>query len=293
MSDNYMKNWFKKHTKIYTILLRVYYQFVKRHIFGITGPIRSLPDFIIIGTARSGTTSLYYNICQHPCIIPAAYDELGFFDSNFHLGLNWYRSLFPTIFSKWVTKIKYKYAITGEDTPFYIWNSQVAKRILEIIPNVKLIVLFRNPIDRAYSNYHLGVRAGTENLSFEDAIQSELNRLKNIETDLDNVEKFTIPRSYVAKGFYAEQLQIWLKLFKRAQLLIISTEDFESNPQETLNKVYKFLSVPAFEIKNPEKHKVASYPKMQKETREFLIELFKKHNDTLFHMIDQKFDWDK
>ena len=101
-----MKSHLEKHPKLHILFQRVYFQFFKRHIFGITGPIRLLPDFIIIGTVRSGTTSLYSNICQHPCVLPAAYDELGFFDSNFHLGLNWYRSLFPTLFSKWIVKQK-------------------------------------------------------------------------------------------------------------------------------------------------------------------------------------------
>jgi hypothetical protein len=289
-----MKNWLKKYPKLYTLVQRSYFQFFKRHIFGITGPIRSLPDFIIIGTVRSGTTSLYYNICQHQCVLTAAYDELGFFDSNYHLGLNWYRSLFPTLFSKWVVKQKTQFAITGEDTPFYIWNPLVAKRILKIIPNVKLIVLFRNPVDRAYSNYHLAVREGSENLSFEDAIQSELDSLKNskIKSD-DDVKKYTIPRSYIAKGFYADQLKIWLKLFKSKQLFITSTEDFESNANNTLNKIYDFLEIPQINLKNLEKHKVASYPPMKDETRKFLVDLYKIHNEELFRMISKEFDWNK
>ena len=289
-----MKNWLKKYPKLYTLVQRSYFQFFKRHIFGITGPIRSLPDFIIIGTVRSGTTSLYYNICQHQCVLTAAYDELGFFDSNYHLGLNWYRSLFPTLFSKWVVKQKTQFAITGEDTPFYIWNPLVAKRILKIIPNVKLIVLFRNPVDRAYSNYHLAVREGSENLSFEDAIQSELDSLKNskIKSD-DDVKKYTVPRSYIAKGFYADQLKIWLKLFKSKQLFITSTEDFESNANNTLNKIYDFLEIPQINLKNLEKHKVASYPPMKDETRKFLVDLYKIHNEELFRMISKEFDWNK
>ncbi|MCV0410556.1 sulfotransferase [Nitrosopumilus sp.] len=288
-----MKNWLKKYPKIHRVFQRFYYQFVKRHIFAISGPLRSLPDFIIIGTARSGTTSLYYNICQHPCVLPAAYDELGFFDSNFHLGLNWYRSLFPTLFSKWIVKHNKKFAITGEDTPFYIWSPTVAKRILKILPNVKLIVLFRNPIDRAYSNYHLGVRAGSENLSFEDAIQVELNRLNNKIESENELEKYTTPRSYIVKGLYANQLKIWLELFNNEQLFIISTEDFESKPQETLDKIFDFLQIPKNHVVNPEKHKVASYPKMKSETRKFLIDFYKKPNAELFSMIGREFDWDK
>ena len=289
-----MKNWLKRHTFTRKILQKFYYQFFKRHIFGITGPIRSLPDFIIIGTARSGTTSLYNNICQHPCVLPAAYDELGFFDSNFHLGLNWYRSLFPTNFSKWNLKRKKKFAITGEDTPFYIWNPHVAKRILKILPNVKLIVLFRNPIDRAYSNYHLGLRAGSENLSFEDAIHAELENLKKFSNNSkSDIEKYTVPRSYIAKGFYAEQIKIWLKLFKHEQLYITSTENFELNPQEILNQIFEFLEIPIFQIPYQKKYKVASYPKMKHETREFLLDFYKKPNHELFQLIGKEFAWNK
>ena len=283
----------KNNKVIHDLFQKLYYQLYQRNFYALTGPIRSLPDFIIIGTARSGTTSLYYNICQHPCVLPAAYDELGFFDSNFHLGLNWYRSLFPTLFSKWIVKHNKKFAITGEDTPFYIWSPAVAKRILKILPNVKLIVLFRNPVDRAYSNYHLGVRAGSENLSFEDAIKVELNRLNDKIEPENKLERYTTPRSYIAKGFYADQLKIWLKLFKNEQLLIISTEDFESKSQETLDKIYDFLQIPKNHVVNPEKHKVASYPKMKSETRKFLVDFYKKPNAELFSMIGQEFDWDK
>ena len=74
-----------------------YHRFVKRGVAGITASSRVLPDFIMVGTVRSGSTSLYYNICEHPSVIPAAYDEIGFFDSNFHLGINWYKSMFLSL----------------------------------------------------------------------------------------------------------------------------------------------------------------------------------------------------
>lgn len=287
-------NMVKKNKIIHQLYQKLFYQIYKRNIYALTGPIRSLPDFIIIGTARSGTTSLYYDICQHPCVLPAAYDELGYFDSNFHLGLNWYRSLFPTLFSKWLVKQKKQFAITGEDTPFYIWDPIVAKRILKNLPKIKLIVLLRNPVDRAYSNYHLGVRAGTENLSFEDAIKVEIKRLEEInEESKSSIEKYAIRRSYLAKGFYADQLKIWFEIFNSNQLLIISTEDLKSNPQKVINKIYNFLEIPDNHKLIPEKQKKAVYPEMKKETREFLIDFYKKNNTELFSLIGQKFDWDK
>ena len=287
-------NMVKKNKIIHQLYQKLFYQIYKRNIYALTGPIRSLPDFMIIGTARSGTTSLYYDICQHPCVLPAAYDELGYFDSNYHLGQNWYRSLFPTLFSKWLVKQKKQFAITGEDTPFYIWDPIVAKRILKILPKIKLIVLLRNPVDRAYSNYHLGVRSGTENLSFEDAIKLEIKRLEEInEESKSSIEKYAIRRSYLAKGFYADQLKIWFEIFNSNQLLIISTEDLKSNPQKVINKIYNFLEIPDNHKLIPEKQKKAVYPEMKKETREFLIAFYKKNNTELFNLIGQKFDWDK
>ena len=271
-----------------------YHRIVKRGVAGITASSRVLPDFIIIGTARSGTTSLYYNICEHPSVLPAAYDEIGFFDSNYHLGINWYRSMFPTKRKMEQVKEKTGFAITGEDTPFYIWDPLVAERILKILPNVKLIVLIRNPVDRAYSNYHLGLRSGTENLSFEDAIKSELSKLETVETNSENITaKFTIPRSYIVKGLYAEQLKIWFELFRSDQLLIVNTDDFEAHPQKVLNEIYGFLEIPEINIGNLEKHKVELYEKMKSSTRGFLLDLYKPYNEILFNLIGQKFDWDK
>ena len=80
---------------IKNIYRKFYYQFLKRNYSAVTSSLRVLPDFIIFGSVRSGSTSLYYDICEHPSVIPAAYDEIGFFDSNYHLGINWYRSMFP------------------------------------------------------------------------------------------------------------------------------------------------------------------------------------------------------
>ena len=90
----------KSNSKIYNVLQKLKYQLIGRHFYAITGPLRVLPDFIIVGAMKSGTTSLYYNICEHPCVKPASYDEIGYFDVNYHLGLNWYKSMFPTKFTQ-------------------------------------------------------------------------------------------------------------------------------------------------------------------------------------------------
>ena len=265
-----------------------YNRYVKRGISGITASSRVLPDFIIIGTVRSGSTSLYYNICEHPSVLSAAYDEIGFFDSNYHLGINWYRSMFPTIKEMENVEKKTSFAITGEDTPFYFWKEEAAKRIFEMNSNSKIIGIFRNPVDRAYSNYNLAIRSKTEKLTFEEAIDEEIDFLKkhSFRESTDN------KRSYLAKGIYENQIKIWFELFPREQIHLLSTEDMQKNPEETLQKAFRFLEIPDYIIKNPQKQKAAEYKKMNNETREKLVDFYKQHNERFFKTIQKKFDWD-
>ena len=125
---------------------RFYHLFVKRHFFGITSPLRVLPDFFVIGPGRTGTTSLFYYLDQHPSLSKSAYDELGFFDVNFHLGFHWYRSLFPSILTKFRIKLKTNFFMTYDVTPSYVRRPWIARRIKKLFPNSKLIIVLRNPI---------------------------------------------------------------------------------------------------------------------------------------------------
>jgi hypothetical protein len=265
-----------------------YHRFVKRGLSGITASSRVLPDFIISGTVRSGTTSLYYNICEHPSVLPASYDEIGFFDSNYHLGINWYRSMFPTEKEMKQVKKETNFAITGEDTPFYFWKKEAAERIFQDIPNSKIIIIFRNPVDRAYSNYNLGIRKKTESLSFEDAIDEEMNFLKT-HSFRDAVDR---RRSYLSKGLYENQIKIWFDNFPREQIHILCTEDMKKNPKESLLKIFQFLGIPNYTLKNPQKQKLAEYKKMDDKTREKLLTFYEPYNQKFFETIQEKFDWD-
>ncbi len=274
---------------------RLYHLLFKRHIYGITSSIRTLPDFIIIGVGRCGTTSLYYDICEHPCVLKAAYDELGFFDSNFELGLNWYKSLFPTVFKKNRVKSQHGIVITGEDTPSYIRRPWAAKRILETLPKSKLIVILRNPINRTYSHYHLGVRDGNEKRSFEDTIKEDVKTLEHAKSSNIAENEYyqsIVEKSYLARGFYAEQLKIWMNLFPKEQLTVISTEDLATDPHKTLGQVFSFLGLPEYKVKNPQKQKAAKYPQMNSETRKFLADYFRPYNQQLYDLLGRKFEWD-
>jgi len=277
------------------MLKKIYWNFFRRNIFGITGPLRVLPDFIIIGSMKCGTTSLYYDICEHPCASPAAYDEIGFFDSNFHLGLNWYRSMFPT--KRRIEDIRRKegVAITGEDTPFYFWNPVAAKRIQKLLPNIKLITILRNPIDRAYSEYQDLVSSESNSPSFETFIENEINTRRKDSSLIteENFEIFNQKNSYLLKGIYVDQLKIWAGLFPKEQIFTLSTENLNSEPITALESVFQYLNLPDYKIKNTQRQKQKKYVPMNSQTRKILIEFFKPHNERLFKFIGKKFDWDE
>jgi len=244
-------------------------------------------DFIIIGTQRGGTTSLYNYLGQHPDVAPATTKEIHFFDIHFDKGINWYLEQFPK------TKEDEDKMLFGEATPYYLFHPLVPKRVFDNFPNVKLVVLLRNPIDRAFSHYNHEVRVGNENVSFEKGIILELLTLKDEEKKVkkgnysDIYQKF----SYLERGIYLDQLKNWFEYFPQKQFLILKSEDFFSNPQSCMDEFFKFLGISEFEVKNFEKFQSGEYKKMSESTRQKLDEFFKPYNQRLYKFLGADFSW--
>ena len=270
------------------IYQKINYLLIKRHYYGVTASSRVLPDFLIIGGVRCGTTSLYYNICQHPSVLPAAYDEIGFFDDNFHLGLNWYRSMFPTKNTMNKVRRQTGKAVTGEDTPFYIWNRDAMKRIKELLPEIKLIVILRNPVNRTYSNYHLGCRDNIENRSFSQAVEDDIELINKKKEKGETLSNLDFKKTYIGKSLYFEQLEQWFKIFDAKQIHVIFTEDLRDNPENTMKSVYDFLGLDDFSLETYEKQKMFEYDNMDEEIRERLTTYFKSHNEQLSKLIKSR-----
>ena len=283
----YLKSQKSSYKKFYRL-------FVKRHFFGISSPLRVLPDFFVIGAGRTGTTSLYHYLDQHPSLSKSAYDELGFFDVNFHLGLNWYRSLFPSVLTKFRIKSKTGFFMTYDVTPAYVRRPWIVKRIKKLFPKSKLIIVLRNPVDRTYSHYYLSKKFG-ETRTFEEVIEEDMNDILkwNIDFKDDNYFATKVEKSKLARGFYVEQLPIWFKQFSKNQILIISSEDLASKTNETMNNIFRFLDLPEYEIPNTEKVNVSKKSKMNTATRKILIDFFKSYNEQLYQFLNHRFDWDK
>ena len=281
-----------KHRQLYRI---IYYQLIQRHIFAITGFIRVIPDFLVIGAKRCGTTSLYQHLPEHPCISKSPYDNMGFFNDNFHLGVNWYKSFFPTTFTRNKMKSKFGDFLAFDVTTKYMEEESTANNVYQTKPNMKIIIILRNPVDRAYSQYHLSVRQTAERRSFEDVVEENMNRLNKESHEHHKIKpRFSAKEdNYLKKGLYALQLRYWLKIFPRENILIVSTEEFESNQQIIYNKIFEFLNISKFEVKNTKKMEKGNYTSMKSETRNLLLDYFRPHNHELFELINMEFNWDK
>ena len=292
MKYNNQTDKIKLTKKIYQKIL---YGLIHRHYYYLSSPFRVLPQCFVIGVVRSGTTSLYHYLSQHPSIAPAAYDELGYFDDNYHLGVNWYKSLFPTKFTRNKIIKKHGKFLTYDVTPFYIYNPLVAKRIFESFPKAKIISNLRNPIDRAYSNYNDALEMGDIKIPFDEVVQIAMDEIDKNKSKINN-EAYIVDTFYeniLARGFYADQLKIWFKKFQKNQLLMVQSEDLAQKTDQILTKIFEFLDLPYFKIKDLTKQNKREYPPMKAETRKLLIEFYRPYNEKLYNLINQHFDWEK
>ncbi len=253
----------------------------------------SLPEFLILGAQKSGTSSLYSFLKDHPQVAPASKKEVHYFDSPaFRRGEGWYRSNFPAPSSTNGHKI-----ITGEASPYYLYHPLVPKRAAHLLPNARLIALLRNPVDRAYSDYNHRLSDGIETLSFEEAIEAEEERIKGEKEKMLTQEGYFSPNhrrySYLARGIYVDQLEDWHEHFGRDQLLVIKSEDFFSRTGKVMQQVLDFLELPAWEEKKSfgQGTNRRSYDKMSPQTRSKLEKYFEPHNQRLYEYLDTDFGW--
>ena len=265
-----------------------------------TNPIRMMPDFIIIGTQKGGTTSLYRYLIEHPCIAPIYIKEPHFFDIYFYKGLHWYRSHFPTAVEKYYVRHIQKHdLITGEASPYYLFHPQAARRVAKTLPKARFIVLLRNPVDRAYSQYqHQTRQEGVEPLTFEEALACEEKRLAGEEEKLLKDEKYFSFNhrhySYLARSKYIEQLPTWMSIFPGEQFLILRSEDLYTDPKAIVKQTLEFLDLPTSGLSTEYKpFNDARYAQMAPATRERLVEYFKPYNARLYEFLGRDFGWDK
>ncbi|MEJ7707695.1 MAG: sulfotransferase domain-containing protein [Nocardioidaceae bacterium] len=233
---------------------------------------RTLPDFLIIGAQKAGTTSLYHYLQISPDIRAALVKEVHFFDHNYERGVNWYRAHFPLAETKrsWVT---------GESSPYYLLHPAVPVLAHEMLPDARLIAMLRHPVDRAYSHFHHSRAYGAESESdFATALDRETERTDAAWAKLqrggnqdDRLQWF----SYARRSHYAPQIARWLRLYPREALLILTTEELEANPSRVLRRALLHLGLPG-SVTMPQfaARNARPYDRMPAALRESLLERF-------------------
>jgi hypothetical protein len=271
------------------------YGLIKRHFYYMTSSVRVLPDFIVIGAAKSGTTSLYEYFRNHSNLFGSYKKEIGFFDNNYNLGTEWYRTWFPTK-SSMEKRINNNKNLAYEVSPSYFQSPWCIKNMHETIPNPKLILVLRNPVDRTYSHYQHSTRRGIKTkIPFRDLLNRDLETYERIKNE-DNgiINKEFLWNSYIGPSIYAKLIKEWLKYFSLDQLLIFSTEELKKNHRDVFSRIHDFLNIKDEEIDTVTKHNTGGdYTPLDSDLRQKLINFFKPHNEELFNIINQKFDWDK
>lgn len=268
-----------------------------------TARFRVFPSFLIIGAQRAGTTSLFEYLRRHPDVVGplrGAQDvylgkEVHFFDTNFHLGVDWYRSFFPTTLRRRVARRLGGDLVAGESTPYYLFHPAVPTRVATVLPDVRLIVLLRDPVERAYSHYHLMRRKRLEKFSFEDAVAAEEERLVGKKERILADPAFRSYQhrhhAYLARGFYAEQLQRWFSCLPRQQFLVLRTEDFAMRPADIYAQALDFLGLRPMPLPAIRHRNQRPYPPLDQTLRAHLQEQFAEPNAKLSRLLGQEFDW--
>ena len=196
----------------------------------------TLPDFLCVGTQKGGTTYLYELLKRHPQVFLAEPKEQHFFSLHWQRGVDWYRRQFASAAES---------QICGEITPYYLFHPEAPARIQSLLPNVKLIVLLRDPVERALSQYFHSRRLGLDHLDLEEAFAAEASRLRNSAEAL----KQGLPHlshqqhSYLSRSRYEEQLWRFDQYVAPDQILLLKSEDLFSKPKPVWEAIIKFLGL--------------------------------------------------
>lgn len=255
----------------------------------LTSPLRVLPDFLIIGAQKSGTTALFDYLVQHPDVRRPPVKEIHYFDHNYGRGSRWYRSHFPPR-PAWQRTWQ-----AGEASPFYLCHPLVPSRAAAIVPSARLAVILRNPVDRAYSHFQWARARGEETLTFEEAIDRETARTskgwqrlasgcasRSVETELF---------SYLARGLYGDQIQRWLQHFPRQQLLVLVAEELAARLESVMNAALSHLSLTPFGGWVFAPKNARSYEPMPADVRERLGAYYRKPVELLSSLVGMEFPW--
>jgi hypothetical protein len=259
----------------------------------------TMPDALIIGAQRAGSTSLYDHLTQHPGVKGARMTkEVHFFDAAWDRGVGYYAKFFPSQRARDRFSTRHGYDLVALDaTPYYMFNPHCPGRVASLIPEARLIAVLRNPIDRAFSHYKHEVATGFEtSASFEEAIDREDERLEGeVERMMSDETYRSVAHqhfSYLSRGRYDEQLARWFDLFAADRVLILVSEELFRDADPAMRQVYRFLDLPDHASGPfPASNASTGGSKLLPQTRARLREYFAEPNRRLYDTLGRDLGW--
>ena len=242
------------------------------------------PDFIIAGASKCGTSSIYHYLSRHPQILLPHKKEIDFYWQHYERGIDWYLAHFPTISDR-------SDFLTGEATPNYLRFPQVAQRIKDTFPQTKIILLLRNPVDRAISWHYHKLNSGLTNVDLSTAIAMEIERLATVsEAEITNTGYYNPDN--IMSSLYYYKIKPWIETLGREQFLILKSEDFYLNPIDNMERVFEFLGLPGCTLKHYPKVNAGSYSDVDPQIKQTLSDYFAPYNRQLEEYLGIEFGWD-
>lgn len=232
-------------------------------------------SFIVVGAQKSGTTALYHFLSQHPELSLSRVKETNYFSTDIFWKNNVNYDLYHKYFKTHFKKIKY-----GEASPNYMLNHDiVAPRVAKYNPNIKLIFILKNPVERAFSQYKMHVKKHNLNLSFAECLQIGINP-NQTDIVLDKNNQVTLNgstrllESYIGFGKYVEQIRTFKKFFEPNQMLFLLNEDLLNHHEETMKVIYNFLNVSCLNIEKEIIHTNNISNLMTEDEKKILLSVF-------------------
>ncbi|MGA8146934.1 MAG: sulfotransferase [Gallionellaceae bacterium] len=259
------------------------------------------PEVLLVGASKCGTSSMANHLSSHPDCMAPFYKEIRYFDSSSIPAnrLDEYRAHFPTRIRRRLKEwLSGRNAWTADFSPTYYDHPHAPKRVLEVLgPDVKLIMLVRNPVDRAYSQYRFQRGIGNEPVEdFEKALALERQRLAGEEArqqvDAGYFSRRINHFGYLTRSLYLPYIKNWHQHFHPTQLHVVRLEDFIKSPQPVFDEICDFIGVPHHTISQNVHNASRMEEHMSPHTRAKLVEFFQRHNREMGEYLGRDFNWD-
>lgn len=250
--------------------------------------MRQLPGAVIVGVAKAGTTQLYAYLLRHPCCFGGTEKEINYFSRYYDRSLKWYRAQFPL--ARTVAAVK---GITMEASPSYLPTVAALERMRALLPAAKLIVIMRDPVARAFSQYQHNKQRHREPHSFEHIVHEAIAQpppIGNLHEPLPPMPDTA--SKYIWQGYYASQIAGLWQVYPREQVFLLDAADLFEEINGTCQRVFDFLGLERYNVQPDKIYNRGYYREsIDPETAALLREHYRSHDEWLVKLTGQSFRW--